>query len=221
MQHCREEIHVGIGLELNDFAHLGLDPTRVDESHGSTALFDSAQSCDWIRHRQKRPLTDSGVRTEEKHVVGVVDIGNEVDLGTSPEHLGDSEFVRTVLAAGGEQAGGSEHCDEQRECWSGSCIKCCRVSDVAGDGVWSVFSDDGVDSLGDVGGCVVPCRSDKSAGGAALRFVESRRIVMNLAAQHALVAGKSFCDGMIVVGTHLLYCPVVGDIDDNAAAGLA
>ena len=112
MQHRREEIHVGIGLELNDFAHLGLDSTRVDESHGSAALFDGTQPCDWIRHRQKRPLTDSGVRAEEQHVIGVVDIGNEVNLRTSPEHLGDSELVGAVLAAGGEQAGGSEHCDE-------------------------------------------------------------------------------------------------------------
>ena len=90
-------------------------------------------------------------------MIGVVDIGNEVDLGTSPEHLTDSELVGTVLAAGREQTGGSEHCDEQRECWTGGCIKCRRVSDVTGDRVWPVLSDDDVDSLGDVGGCVVPC----------------------------------------------------------------
>jgi hypothetical protein len=43
---------------------------------------------------------------------------------------------------------------------------------------------------------------------------------MNLAAQHALVAGKSFGDGMVVVGAHLLHGAVVGHIDENSAAGL-
>ena len=154
-------------------------------------------------------------------MIGLIDVGNEVDLGTSPEHLGDRELVGTILATGCEQAARSKHGDEEGESGTRCRVERGGVPDVASDRVGTVFGDDLVDSCSDVGVCIFPRSCDKSIGGAALRFVESGWIVMNLTAQHALVASESLGDGMIVVGTHLLYCPVVSDIDDNAAAGLA
>lgn len=84
-----------------------------------------------------------------------------------------------------------------------------------------MFGDDRVHSGRDIGGRVIPTGVDKPLGRSLLGRIEAAGIVMDLSAQHSLVARESGGDGMIVVGANLFDGAVTGDINNDAATGFA
>ena len=115
MQHRCEQVDVGIWFELEDLADLWLDPSGVNEADGSPSRLDRANGSDWVGHREEGTFADARIRSKEQKVVGVLNVGDEMNLRTSPKHLGHRELVGTVLASCCEQAGRTKHGDEQRE----------------------------------------------------------------------------------------------------------
>ena len=161
----REQVGVGVGLDLQVVAesHLdGADAPRVHEGDVAATRADAADRFDRVGHRHRGEVAPARVAAEAEEVVGVVQVGRREHRLDAEDRVHRRELVRQVLREPAEQAGRLHLPPERVDGRDARRRVRERVAPVAADRFGPVLAADLAQPLADVGERVVPGRPPRT-----------------------------------------------------------